>query len=134
MTSELSFPLIYYIVLEIIGILVYCVRVLIAISCRSAVKQQLTQSPCRSPVITRNISHNCVCITVLVASSYNDLITSINRLSVLHSFKTRHRPPCQTRQNALLKSTNMTEFLRELKTFSNNSLKLDICSVVLLCE
>ena len=33
--------------------------------------------------------------TSLVASSYNDPVTSISRLSMLYSFKTRQRPPCQ---------------------------------------
>ena len=42
--------------------------------------------------------------TALVASPYNDLMTSISRL---YSFKTRQRPSCQTRSNAFLKSMKL---------------------------
>ena len=39
--------------------------------------------------------------TALVASSYNDLMTSIGRLSMLYFVNTRQKPSCQTRSNAL---------------------------------
>ena len=45
--------------------------------------------------------------TALVASSHNDLMTSISRLTMLYSFKTRQRPSCQIRSNAFMKSRKL---------------------------
>ena len=73
--------------------------------------------------------------TALVASSYNDLMTSISRLSMLYSFKARQRPSCQTRSNALLKSTKLWKISFWCSMcFSTNSLKLNICSAILFCD
>ena len=59
---------------------------------------------CRSSTVVRNKSPTFLSsTTALVDSSYNDLRTSINRLSVLYYLKTHHRPSCQTRSNAFFR-------------------------------
>ena len=92
--------------------------------------------PCRIPTIVRRKSSTLsFSNTALLTSLYNDLTTSINRLSMLYSFTTHPRPSCQTRSNAFLKAMKLwkSSFWCS-KSFSTNSLRLTISSVVLLCD
>ena len=59
---------------------------------------------CRTPtVVTKKSPTLPFSNTVLVTSTYNDLMISISQLSMLYSFKTRQRSSCQTRSNTFLK-------------------------------
>ena len=109
-SSPLSFLKIYQTVLEILGILV-----VLLLSCE------------------RNLRHFHLVTLRWSLHPTQSMMTSISRLSMLYSFKTRQRPSCQTRLNAFLKSMNLwkSSFWCTIY-FSSNTFRLNICVVLLL--
>ena len=89
---------------------------------------------CRTPIVVRKKSPTLpFSNTALVTSSYNDLMTSTNQLSMLYSFKSRQRPSCGV--HAFLKSMKLSKSpLWCSNFFSTNTVRLNICSVVLLYD
>ena len=57
----------------------------------------------RAPTVAKQIPTLPVSNDALVTSSYDDLMTSVGRLSMLSSLKTRRRLSCHTLSNSLLK-------------------------------
>ena len=77
------------------------VKVSCIISSRNILSGRSNRHPCHTLLYCMSEKFRTfpLSTTAHVVSSYNDQMTSISRLSMLRSFKTRRRPPWQARSN-----------------------------------